>query len=88
MRDVPWWGVVSSAATPLVLVGGWTIAASLQPLPVDPVAGTVSALAAVGAADRWVMTLTFLAQAVWPLTVVVSRRLALRAAVRSPACPA
>lgn len=59
MQDVPWWGVVSSAATPVLMVGGWTIAADLQP-QFDPVAQTVSSLAAPGATDRWVMTLTFL----------------------------
>jgi hypothetical membrane protein len=58
VRDVPWWGVVSSAAAPVLLVGGWTAAASLQP-QFDPVAQTVSDLAALGATDRWVMTLTF-----------------------------
>ena len=58
MRDVPWWGVLSSVAAPVLLVGGWTVAASLQPR-FDPVADTVSALAAQGATDRWVMTLTF-----------------------------
>jgi hypothetical protein len=41
------------------MVAGWSIAAGLQPRPVDPVAEPVSALAAVGAADRWVMSLTF-----------------------------
>ena len=41
------------------MIGGWTLAASLQP-QYDPVADTVSALAAQGATDRWVMTLTFL----------------------------
>jgi hypothetical membrane protein len=60
MRNVPWWGVVSSAMAPALLVGGGTVAARLQPPSFDPVADTVSALAAVGAADRWVMTLTFL----------------------------
>ena len=59
MRDVPWWGVLSAAAAPVLMVAGWTAAAGLQPRPVDPVTETVSALAAVGAADRWVMTLTF-----------------------------
>jgi hypothetical protein len=59
VRNVPWWGLVSSVAAPVLLVGGWTDAARLQLRPVDPVADTVSALAAVGAADRWVMTLTF-----------------------------
>jgi hypothetical membrane protein len=57
--DVPWWGVVSSAAAPVLLGTGWTGAASLQPR-FDPVRDTVSALAAQGATDRWVMTLTFL----------------------------
>jgi Protein of unknown function (DUF998) len=55
----PWWGVVSSAAAPLLLVAGGTAAALLQPRSFDAVSGTVSALAAVGAADRWVMTLAF-----------------------------
>jgi hypothetical membrane protein len=58
VRDVPWWGVVSSVAAPVLLVSGWTAAASLQPR-FDPVADTVSALAAPGATDRWVMTLRF-----------------------------
>ena len=51
--------MISSASAPVLLVGGWTAAASLQPR-FDPVADTVSALAAPGATDRWVMTLTFL----------------------------
>ena len=61
MRGVPWWGVVSSAAAPVLMVAGWSVAAGLQPRPVNPVAEPVSALAAVGAADRWVMSLTFVA---------------------------
>jgi hypothetical membrane protein len=61
VRNVPWWGLVSSAAAPVLLIGGWTMAARLQPSFVDPVTDTVSALAAVGAAHRWVMTATFLA---------------------------
>jgi hypothetical protein len=60
VRDVPWWGVVSSAAGPVLMVAGWTVAAGLQPRSFDPVAQPVSVLAAPGAADRWVMTLTFL----------------------------
>jgi len=59
VRGVPWWGVVSSAAAPVLLVAGWTIAARLQPRSFNAVTGTVSALAAVGAAERWVMTLAF-----------------------------
>jgi hypothetical membrane protein len=56
---MPWWGVISAAAAPLLLVIGWTVAAALQPRPFDVMSGTVSDLAAVGATDRWVMTLAF-----------------------------
>lgn len=58
MQGVPWWGAVSSAAAPVFMVGGWTAAADLQPR-FDAVSETVSSLAAPGATDRWVMTLTF-----------------------------
>lgn len=57
VRRVPWWGVLSSAAAPALLVGGWTIAAALQPGHFDSVTSTISALAGYGATDRWVMTL-------------------------------
>jgi hypothetical membrane protein len=73
VRGVPWWGVVSSAAAPVLLVGGWTVAASLQPR-FDPVAGTVSALAAPGAADRWVMTATFIVVGVCYLLTALALR--------------
>jgi hypothetical protein len=56
---VPWWGVISSAAAPVLLVAAWTAAASLQPGSFNVVGGTVSALAADGAAYRWVMTFAF-----------------------------
>jgi hypothetical membrane protein len=59
VRDVPWWGVVSSAAAPVLMVAGWSVAGALQPRSYDPVTDPVSALAAVGATDRWVMSLTF-----------------------------
>lgn len=59
MRVVPWWGVASAAAAPVLMVTGWSVAARLQPHSFDAVAEPVSALAAVGAADRWVMSLTF-----------------------------
>jgi hypothetical membrane protein len=49
--------VVSSATASVLLVGGWTVAAGLQPRPFDAVARTISSLAAQGAADQWVMTL-------------------------------
>ena len=54
---VPWWGLVSSAAAPLLLIGGWTVAAVLQPEPFDAVIRTISDLAAHDAAHRWLMTI-------------------------------
>jgi hypothetical membrane protein len=43
------------------MVGGWTVAARLQQQPFDPVSEMISALMAVGATDRWVMTGALLA---------------------------
>jgi hypothetical protein len=53
--------MASSAAAPVLLVAGWTVAGALQPRPFNAVADTISSLAAVGATDRWVMTLVLLA---------------------------
>ncbi|MGZ4590532.1 MAG: DUF998 domain-containing protein [Actinomycetes bacterium] len=53
---VPWWGLLSSTAAPVLLIGGWTVAAARQPRGFDPVVDTISALAAHGATDRWIMT--------------------------------
>ena len=74
MRNVPLWGLASSAMAPLLLFGGWTEAARLQPLPFDPVTDTVSALAAVGTPDRWVMTLTFLLVAACDIVTAAALR--------------
>ncbi len=73
---VPWWGVLSALADPLLLVAGWTTAATLPPRSFNAIADTVSALAAVGAAGRSVMTLAF--AAAWACEVVTG--LALRPA--------
>lgn len=53
----PWWGVLSATAAPVLLIGGWTLAASLQETGFDQVSGTISALAALDADQRWVMTI-------------------------------
>lgn len=58
MRGVAWWGAISAVAAPVLLIGGWTVAAGLQP-HYDPVSDTISNLAAIGATDRWVMNLVF-----------------------------
>ena len=41
-----------------MLIAGFSIAAALQPASYSPVQDTISALAARGAADPWVMTLS------------------------------
>jgi Protein of unknown function (DUF998) len=56
-RALPWWTRCSAFTAPVLLIGSWTVAAARQPSGYDPVAQTISALAAVGAGDRWIMTL-------------------------------
>jgi hypothetical membrane protein len=48
--------MLSAASAPVLLIGGWTLAASRQPGGFDSVTDTISALAARGATDRWIMT--------------------------------
>jgi hypothetical membrane protein len=55
---VPWWGVVSSLLAPVILIGGWTVAADLQPAPFDAIRRSISALGAVGMPYRWVIAIT------------------------------
>jgi hypothetical membrane protein len=57
VRSVPWWGIASALIAPFALIGGWTLAAALQPGSFNAVSRSISSLAAYGAADRWVMTL-------------------------------
>jgi len=56
MRRVPGWGLVSALAAPLLLIGGWTVAAAIQPAPFDAVVRTISELAARDTPHRWLMT--------------------------------
>lgn len=56
MRIVPRWAVLSAVSAPVLLIGGWELAAAHQPGGFDPVRETISALAAQGATDRWIMT--------------------------------
>jgi hypothetical membrane protein len=56
MPPVPWWGLVSSIAAPVLLIGGWTVAAGVQPVPFDAVERTISELAARDTPHRWLMT--------------------------------
>lgn len=53
---VPWWALIPSVAAPVLLIGGWTVAAAVQPTPFDAVVRTISELAARDTPDRWLMT--------------------------------
>lgn len=71
---VAWWGIVSSAAAPILLIGGWTVAAARQHDGFDPVVETISALAAYGADDRWVMTTALAGLGLCHLTTAAALR--------------
>jgi hypothetical membrane protein len=60
MVRMPWWGVVSSVLAPVLLIGGWTASADLQPVPFDPISRSISALAAQGMPYRWLITIALL----------------------------
>jgi len=74
MPGVPWWGMVSAVVAPVLLISGWTFAAGLQRGTYNAVADTVSALAAEGGADRWVMTLAFLLAGAFEVVTGLSLR--------------
>jgi hypothetical membrane protein len=61
---VPGWALVSAILSPLFMIGGWTLAASLQPGRFDQLEDTVSALAGFEATDPFVMTAGFVVCAV------------------------
>lgn len=50
------WVVGSAVIAPVALIGGWTLAQASQPAGFSSCRQSISALAAVGASDRWVMT--------------------------------
>ena len=56
VQSVAWWGLLSATAAPVLLIGGWTVAAAHQRARFDPVVETIIALSARGATDRWIMT--------------------------------
>ncbi len=73
-RPTPWWGLLSAAAAPVLLVGGWTWAASRQRGGFDPAVETISALAAHGADDRWLMTTALAGLGACHLTTALALR--------------
>ena len=72
MVRVRWWGIASSVLAPVLIIGGWTAGADLQPVPFDAVSRSISTLAALGMPYRWVVTLAILSVGVsmsspaWP----------------------
>jgi hypothetical membrane protein len=56
VNRIPRWALVSAGAAPVFLIGGWVVAEARQPPGYDPIRDTISALAARGATDRWIMT--------------------------------
>ncbi|TPQ17068.1 DUF998 domain-containing protein [Streptomyces sporangiiformans] len=61
MRVVPRWALLSSGCAPVLLIGGWVIAASIEGPAYNPTTQTISVLAANGASGFWVMTGALLA---------------------------
>ena len=55
-RPVPGWAIAAAGLSPILLVGAWTVAGSLQPPSYSPVRQTMSALAGHAATDRWIVT--------------------------------
>lgn len=71
--------LVSSGLAPVFLIGGWILAARRQPATYDSTRDTISALAAIGADDRWLMTTGLVglglchlvtASGLWPVSAV------------------
>jgi hypothetical membrane protein len=56
VNSIPGWAVASAAGAPVLLGVGVTLAQSRQPPGYNPTRDTISALASLGATDRWVMT--------------------------------
>jgi hypothetical membrane protein len=50
------WATVSTVLAPLIMIGGWLVAETFQPRSYSPLESSISGLAAVGAADRWIVT--------------------------------
>lgn len=68
--------MVSSGCAPVLLIGGWTIAALVEGPAYDPATQTISVLAARGAAGFWVMTGALLALGICHLLTALGLRAA------------
>ena len=72
----PWWVVCAAALAPILLIGGWTIAATFQPPTYLWTRDTISALARIGAPERWFMTTAFAGLGVCYLLIAFGLRAA------------
>src|SRR5882757_3244137 len=72
----PWWVVCAAALAPVLLIGGWTIATTFQPPTYLWTRDTISALARIGAPERWFMTTAFAGLGVCYLLIAVGLRAA------------
>ena len=72
----PWWVVCAAALAPVLLIGGWTIATTFQPPTYLWTRDTISALARIGAPERWFMTTAFAGLGVCYLVIAVGLRAA------------
>lgn len=70
--------LVSATAAPIVLIGGWTVAAAVQPNSFDSVRDTISALAAIGTPRRELMTTALLVLGICHITTAIGLREAAR----------
>jgi Protein of unknown function (DUF998) len=53
---VPWWAVFSAGLAPVLLIGAWLAADTVQPASYSPIRQTISVLAGDAGTDRWIMT--------------------------------
>jgi hypothetical membrane protein len=72
----PWWVVCAAALAPVLLIGGWTFAATFQPPTYLWTRDTISALARIGAPERWFMTTAFAGLGVCYLLIAFGLRAA------------
>ncbi len=73
---MPWWGIASSVLAPVILIGGWTLAADLQPVPFNAIQRSISALGAVGMPYRWVIAVTLIGVGICHVTTGIALRAA------------
>lgn len=72
----PLWVVCAAVLAPVLLIGGWTVAATFQPPTYLWTRDTISALARIGAPGRWFMTMAFAGLGVCYLLIAFGLRAA------------